>query len=287
MGMAYTPAYSSFIPYFNKYLAAVFSITTASSGVGILALPPFIELLVRKYSWQGALLIMSAIMANICICGALLCPRVTNTKSMKRKMQRRTNTRTNNNKYRFHTLSENEDSSTIKTTSLKFAHDISADFDLHLFRNVTFLFTVILGACLEGATTTFTIYLVPYAVTVGISETNASTLLLLYGMFIVLARLSPFGWIVDKKIITASTLGGVGHLVLGAVMILIPYITNFVHLLGICVVYGVSHGLCGPMLHISIAESPGDKTKAKGAMAWAVISYGVGCLISIFLAGKL
>ncbi len=177
--MAYTPAYSSYIPYFEKHLAVAFSIAAASSGVGILALPPLTELLVRNYSWRGALLIMSSIMANICICGTLLCPRMTKAKSMKQKMTQKTNPTTSNNN-RFHTLSEIDDLSLVKENSLKLLHDISGDFDLHLFRNVTFLFTTILGACLEGATSTFTIYLVPYAVSVGISETNASTLLIRY-----------------------------------------------------------------------------------------------------------
>ncbi len=283
MGMSYTSGYSYFIPYFDKHIAVAYLLTAASTGIGFLTLPPLFELLVRTYSWRGALQITAAIMTNICVCGVLLRPSLSHKPtSIDKKAKPRPITENG-----FQRLPESSEPSSLKMSCAKFLKDISADFDLQLFRNVRFLFTCIIGSCLIGGTTGFTIYLVPYAVSVGISETNASLLLLVWGISIVIGRLSPVGWIVDKQILSAATVGAVGNLTLGTVMIVTPFITNFTHLMLLCVVNGLSQSMAVPMLQIVIADSAGDKAKIQGAMAWYILAFGVGCLLSIFLAGKL
>ena len=46
----------------------------SGSGIGTFVLAPAVQLLIELYSWRGALLILSAFVANLCVCGALLRP---------------------------------------------------------------------------------------------------------------------------------------------------------------------------------------------------------------------
>ncbi|XP_072035525.1 monocarboxylate transporter 12-like [Amphiura filiformis] len=280
MGLSYAPAYSCFIPYFDKHAALAYMILTACTGIGFLSVPPLMEFLITHYSWQGALQINSAIMANICVCGALLRPSPPNTKpinSRKDRMEQKN--------VEFKILAQTD--SSVKMSCFNFLHDLCADFDLSLFRNVRFIFLAIIAGTFIGAVATNAIYLVPYAISIGISDFKASLLMLFYGVFIVVARLSPIGWIVDKKVISASTLGGISFLILGCMGIFTPFVRTFTHLVVVSAGYGIFQGIGTPMYIIVIAESPGDKEKAKGALAWYIIAYGLGSLISIFIAGYL
>ncbi|XP_072035954.1 monocarboxylate transporter 12-like [Amphiura filiformis] len=280
MGMSYAPAYSCFIPYFDQHAALAYMLSTASTGIGLLAVPPLMEFLITHYSWQGALQINSAIMANICVCGIVLRPSPPKTIPIKSRKDR-----TEQKNVEFKILAQTD--SSVKMSCFNFLHDLCADFDLSLFRNVRFIFQAIIAGFFVGAIATYTIYLVPYAVSIGISDFKASLLMLFYGVFIVVARLSPISWMVDKKVISASTLGGIPFLILGCMVTFTPFVRTFTHLVVVSAGYGIFQGIGFPMSLIVIAESPGDKKKAKGALAWYLIAYGLGCLICIFIAGYL
>lgn len=51
-----------------------YGIAMSGSGIGTFVLAPAVQLLIDLYSWRGALLVLSAFVANLCVCGALLRP---------------------------------------------------------------------------------------------------------------------------------------------------------------------------------------------------------------------
>lgn len=51
-----------------------YGIGLSGSGIGTFVLAPLVQLLIDLYSWRGALLVLSAFVANLCVCGALLRP---------------------------------------------------------------------------------------------------------------------------------------------------------------------------------------------------------------------
>lgn len=51
-----------------------YGIAMSGSGIGTFVLAPAVQELIDLYSWRGALLVLSAIVANLCVCGALLRP---------------------------------------------------------------------------------------------------------------------------------------------------------------------------------------------------------------------
>ena len=74
MGLAYQASCSFYITYFDKRFAFASGLNSSASGLGMFILPPLIETLIQFYGWRGALQIVAAIMANICVCGSLLRP---------------------------------------------------------------------------------------------------------------------------------------------------------------------------------------------------------------------
>lgn len=60
--------------YFRERTALAYGIGMSGSGIGTFVLAPVVQLLIDLYSWRGALLVLSAFVANLCVCGALLRP---------------------------------------------------------------------------------------------------------------------------------------------------------------------------------------------------------------------
>ena len=60
--------------YFEKKRAFATGIAVCGSGLGSAILAPLIEWLINIYGWKGAMLIISGLILNCCVCGALFRP---------------------------------------------------------------------------------------------------------------------------------------------------------------------------------------------------------------------
>lgn len=72
--LCYTPAIAMVGRYFRERTALAYGVGLSGSGIGTFVLAPVVQLLIDLYSWRGALLVLSAFVANLCVCGALLRP---------------------------------------------------------------------------------------------------------------------------------------------------------------------------------------------------------------------
>lgn len=72
--LCYTPAIAMVGCYFQQRKALAYGIAMSGSGIGTFVLAPVVQLLIELYSWRGALLVLSAFVGNLCVCGALLRP---------------------------------------------------------------------------------------------------------------------------------------------------------------------------------------------------------------------
>ncbi|KAJ9590108.1 hypothetical protein L9F63_016769, partial [Diploptera punctata] len=73
-GLIYLPAIVSVTCYFEKYRSLATGIAVCGSGLGTFAFAPLSEYLITEYGWRGAMLIISAIVLNCMILGALFRP---------------------------------------------------------------------------------------------------------------------------------------------------------------------------------------------------------------------
>jgi predicted MFS family arabinose efflux permease len=60
--------------YFDKKRAFALGISVCGTGIGTFVIAPLTKYLVDQYSWQGAILIESAILLNCAVSGALYRP---------------------------------------------------------------------------------------------------------------------------------------------------------------------------------------------------------------------
>lgn len=72
MSLCFTAAIVAVTYYFEKRRALATGLTVCGSGIGTFVFAPLIDALIDHYEWKGALLILSAILLNLVVCGALM-----------------------------------------------------------------------------------------------------------------------------------------------------------------------------------------------------------------------
>nr|XP_027225384.1 monocarboxylate transporter 12-like [Penaeus vannamei] len=78
-GLIYLPAIVCVTGYFEKRRSFATGIAVCGSGIGTFAFSPFVEYLIKELSWQNSLIILSGIMLNCVVFGALFRPLEDNT----------------------------------------------------------------------------------------------------------------------------------------------------------------------------------------------------------------
>ena len=73
-GIMYLPSIVAVSFYFEKKRAFATGIAVCGSGVGTFLIAPLSNLLLEEYGWKGALLILSGLILNCILCGALFRP---------------------------------------------------------------------------------------------------------------------------------------------------------------------------------------------------------------------
>ncbi|XP_077351456.1 monocarboxylate transporter 12-B-like [Festucalex cinctus] len=74
--LSYTPSIAMVGRYFSKRKALAYGIALSGSGIGTFILAPVVQLLIDRYSWRGAMLVLGGFVSNLCVCGALMRPVV-------------------------------------------------------------------------------------------------------------------------------------------------------------------------------------------------------------------
>ena len=264
MGIPYQAGCSFFIKYFDKRLALANNINSVATGMGYVVLPSMLEATITTYGWRGALLIIAAVMGNICVCATLL-----HTLNLKED--------------EYQAITEKHEHRTEQPGLLQ---EVAKSFDLSLFRNIRYIFQGIINGLLVAGLYLVVLYMVPHAVTIGIPELKASYLMTGFGVGSFASRLFPIGVLIDKNIISPSTLGGAALLACAANIFIMAFSKTYVWLLVLAVISGVTVGMWTTLLHLVVIRSAGSKEKAPGALAWLYLSEGVGSLPAILLSGK-
>nr|XP_046224630.1 monocarboxylate transporter 12-B-like isoform X2 [Oncorhynchus gorbuscha] len=241
--LCYTPALAMVGSYFCERKALAYGIAMSGSGIGTFILAPAVQIIIEHYSWRGALLILGGVVANLCVCGALLRPITLKEEedahgpvlldtecgygvkapvdSMLEESLAINNN--NNNSHRcfcFQSMQE-------------YCFLLMPDF---LMLAVSFLFLA------SGCSLPF-VYLVPYALDVGVSHHQAAFLMSILGFIDIVGNIT-FGWLVDrrclKKYRNVCYMIAVG--MEGVCCLFIPLLRTFALLVPFSVFYGYFDG---------------------------------------------
>lgn len=190
--LCYTPAIIMVGVYFCERKAFAYGIAMSGSGIGTFVLAPVVQLLIEHYSWRGALLILGGLVANLCVCGALLRPiTLKEEEALPLPVD-----------------SECGYSSTPLTSDQKEMNNKEQKHSkqrcMHFLQDYHFLlmpdFLVLAGSFLflaSGCSLPF-VYLVPYALDAGVSHHHAAFLMSILGVIDIVGNIT-FGWLTDRR----------------------------------------------------------------------------------------
>jgi len=182
--------------YFCERKALAYGIAMSGSGIGTFILAPVVQLLIEHYSWRGALLILGGFVSNLCVCGALLRPIILKEEEA------------------CPLPVDSECGYSIKSPVVNGIHTGNAAGDtlevnvkqrcLQSMQEYHFLlmpdFMVLSGSFLllaSGCSLPF-VYLVPYALDVGVGHQHAAFLMSILGIIDIVGNIT-FGWLTDMR----------------------------------------------------------------------------------------
>ena len=286
--------------YFEKKLARVNGISSAGIGVGNFATPPLFQMLIDQYGWNGALLIISGLVANVAMFGSLY--RLSYLELRSRRFVRGSSKDTCRTKdiqtvqvedkavpvQLDQTLQEAETGSVeqikTQTTVSQFVSIVLASLNFHLLLNVRFVLLFIAN-CPRGLGYVIVItYLPARAVSGGISEIRAAFLLSILGIVSVMARFSH-GFLIDYKVLSATMLTALASLLAAVSCALFPVSNNYPFLAFLSVLVGMGAGVFNVTIPIVAKEYVGMNC-VSGAVGLQLLSTGIGVLFGLFLTGR-
>ncbi|XP_056325400.1 monocarboxylate transporter 12-B [Danio aesculapii] len=234
--LCYTPAIAMVGIYFCERKALAYGIAMSGSGIGTFILAPVVQLLIEHYSWRGALLILGGFVLNLCVCGALLRPIILKEEEA------------------CPLPVDSECGYSVKPSTLNGGPTRSAASDakqrcFQSLQEYHFLlmpdFLVLAGSFLllaSGCSLPF-VYLVPYALDVGVGHQHAAFLMSILGVIDIVGNIT-FGWLTDrrclKKYRNICYMFAVG--MEGLCCLFIPLLRTFVWLVPFSVLYGYFDG---------------------------------------------
>lgn len=181
--------------YFSKKKALAYGIAMSGSGIGTFILAPVVQLLIEQYSWRGALLILGGFVLNLCVCGALMRP-IAIKEDFKHTPE--SPERESESKAQKPDLKQwYSCSSLFKVWSLNCLCQCSGlDYNFLLTPDFVVLAVSVLFMA-YGCSPLF-VYLVPYALRVGVSHQRAAFLMSILGVIDIIGNIT-FGWLTDRR----------------------------------------------------------------------------------------
>ncbi|XP_048464967.1 monocarboxylate transporter 12 isoform X1 [Rhincodon typus] len=293
--LAYSPAISIVGKYFCKKKAMAYGLAMSGSGIGTFVLAPVVQLLIEQYSWRGALLILGGLVANICVCGALLRPltlaedlfssTMSNIASEKASVES--------------SLKAQCDDPQLPSPSAESNFNRKESVRRQLcsccpsYKEYAFLLTpdfLVFAASLlflaYGCSTPF-VHLVPYAVSTGVSQQQAAFLMSILGIINIIGTVS-FGWIMDRRFLKKYrkycyilTVG-----LDGVCSLFIPVLRSFPLLVPYAVFYGYFDGAYVALIPVVTSDIAGNGF-LPSALGIVYFIHGIPYLIGPPIAGWL
>ncbi|CAM4708979.1 hypothetical protein PO909_012923 [Leuciscus waleckii] len=283
--LCYTPAIAMVGIYFCERKALAYGIAMSGSGIGTFILAPVVQLLIEHYSWRGALLILGGFVSNLCVCGALLRPIILKEEEA------------------CPLAVDTECGYSIKSPAENGVHTGNAAGDklevnakqrcLQSMQEYHFLlmpdFMVLSGSFLllaSGCSLPF-VYLVPYALDVGVGHQHAAFLMSILGVIDIVGNIT-FGWLTDmrclKKYRNICYMFAVG--MEGLCCLFIPLLRTFVLLVPFSVLYGYFDGAYVALIPVVTSDVVGT-TYLSSALGVVYFLHALPYLVSPPIGGWL
>ncbi|XP_035668275.1 monocarboxylate transporter 12-like [Branchiostoma floridae] len=277
--LAFLPTMTMVGRYFDKRRTLANALAWLGACTGNFAFPPFFQFLIDCYGWRGALVVISGIALNCCVCGALLKPiRHPAGDTTVRSTYHQGETITGDNVYR-------PEKDVTYTTALPKAYGRSKMSGFTLLRKRQFVLYLFSFAFLYFGYYVPFVHLVPRAVYLGAGEYQAAFLISILSVGDIIGRVVigmvpefPKYGKLHKYVMTAS--------MLGVCSLLCPLAVTYTAMLVHSVVYGFVNGLIIPLTFAVAADLVGTERLAS-AIGLLMMAEGISASAGPPVAGAL
>ncbi|KAG7512515.1 monocarboxylate transporter 12-B-like [Solea senegalensis] len=283
--LSYTPAIAMVGSYFCERKALAYGIALSGSGIGTFILAPVVHLLIEYYTWRGALLILGGFVSNLCVCGALMKP-------LKGRAEGQLKEKVTNKEQGCMTavpeqvpansgpvepnqpeINKLKDTQQLLITNKMLKHiglgkdkletSTSKEFGFLLMPDFLILSVSILF--LAYGCSAPVVYLVPYALSVGVDHQHAALLMSIFGVSGIVGNIT-FGWLTDRKCLKRFRL--LSYMVAigleGLCCMFVPLLQSFSLLLPFSVLYGYFDGAYVALIPVVTSDVMGSTYLTSG-----------------------
>uniref|UniRef100_A0A8D0L171 Solute carrier family 16 member 12 n=1 Tax=Sphenodon punctatus TaxID=8508 RepID=A0A8D0L171_SPHPU len=278
--LCYSPAIAMVGKYFNKRKALAYGIAMSGSGIGTFILAPVVQLLIEQFSWRGALLILGGFVLNLCVCGALMRPIAVHKDH-----------RTPEQEYVLEAQKQDLKQLSICSPLIKaWSHKCLCrcswqEYNFLLMPDFLVLAVSVLFMA-YGCSPLF-VYLVPYALSVGVSHQQAAFLMSILGVVDIIGNIT-FGWLTDRRCLKKYRhicyLFAVG--MDGLCCLFLPVLQSFPLLVPFSFTFGYFDGAYVTLIPVVTADVVGTASLSSG-LGVVYFLHAVPYLVSPPIAGWL
>nr|XP_004653074.2 monocarboxylate transporter 12 [Jaculus jaculus]XP_044997814.1 monocarboxylate transporter 12 [Jaculus jaculus]XP_044997815.1 monocarboxylate transporter 12 [Jaculus jaculus]XP_044997816.1 monocarboxylate transporter 12 [Jaculus jaculus]XP_044997817.1 monocarboxylate transporter 12 [Jaculus jaculus]XP_044997818.1 monocarboxylate transporter 12 [Jaculus jaculus]XP_044997819.1 monocarboxylate transporter 12 [Jaculus jaculus]XP_044997820.1 monocarboxylate transporter 12 [Jaculus jaculus] len=277
--LCYSPAIAMVGKYFSKRKALAYGIAMSGSGIGTFILAPVVQLLIEQFSWRGALLILGGFVLNLCVCGALMRPITLKEDHAGPENQGCRRQRADGARTPCYAPLAEERAQRGLRRALQREYRFLQEPDFAVLA-VSVLFMA------YGCSPLF-VYLVPYALSVGVSHQQAAFLMSTLGVIDIVGNIT-FGWLTDRRCLkryrSVCYLCAVG--LDGLCYLCLPMLRTLPLLVPFSCTFGYFDGAYVTLIPVVTAEIVGT-TSLSSALGVVYFLHAVPYLVSPPIAGWL
>ncbi|XP_071837994.1 monocarboxylate transporter 2-like isoform X2 [Apostichopus japonicus] len=275
VGFTYQPAVTVIGHYFQKRLGLANGIAMSGVGIGMLAVPPFLQLLIDTFTWQRTFPILAALVLLLVVCGLLFRPSDRELYFINEKTK---------HKQLADDAAEDEDTSAAESsrTCYFYLWRCLKFFGLQLIWQMPSINFIFVAFCLLGfGYYSSLVFFTSKAVfDLGIEQTTASWLISLVGIGSFSFRLFH-GVLIDLKIVSPMMLFIVSTMMCCISDLLNPFTASFAGL-AICAFFlGAGSGMAIAVTIVCIREAV-PPTNVPNAWGISMTFLGTGNLIGVY-----
>lgn len=285
--LCYTPAIALVGCYFQQRKALAYGIAMSGSGIGTFVLAPVVQMLIELYSWRGALLVLSAFVANLCVCGALLRPITLQAEEEEPCGEKQCCDDVEKPPKEGMAILSLPSSPGSSAPRQRRMWSFLSCKEYHFLLLPDFLGLAVSFLFLASGCSLPFVYLVPYALSAGVSHQHAAFLMSILGVIDIVGNIT-FGWLTDRRCLKPYRLAcyifSVG--MEGLCCLFTPLLRSFPLLVPFAVLYGYFDGAYVALIPVVTSDVVGT-TNLSLALGVVFFLHAIPYLVSPPIGGWL
>jgi MFS family permease len=244
-GLVYNPCFTVINFYFKRRRALAMGVVLFGAGVGSVLFPYLYKFLIDLYGLQGAIIIISAVTLNICVCAAL----IRQPRELKKSESLESHLQTHLEKESF----EQHFTSTFPVCNCTVCHPKRPIFFFSLFRLSSFTIYTLAFMCSFFAFFSNFVMIPGHARVQGMNSADIAVFLSVIGGVMIIAR-PTVGWLADSGYIEKRNIIGTCVILGGVFSIVLPWIPGYYSMLIYSITFGIFPSSCNMFIPLLLLE---------------------------------